>query len=139
MELAFIVGAVLGGLFGGFFMRYLMIEKSYRNGVEHNRRMQDLLNGQYELGVQRGISKARREYIERDKDRDNMLTTAGAIAGYLHATDVIDIPAGAPGENIMAAYITNIVNNYNKLDYDISFEEHIKSLLIHAFGVNKNG
>ena len=138
MVLAFIVGAVLGGLLGGLYMRYLMYERSYQEGIEHNRRMQELLNGQYNLGIQKGISEAKKQFLERDSTRDNMLVTAGAIAGYLYANGQMIIH-DENGDGVLVTYITNVANNYHGDNYGLTFKDYIKHLLIHAFGVRQNG
>ena len=139
MALAFIVGALFGGLVGGLYMRYLMYEQSYRDGIEHNRRMQQLLNDQYNLGIQRGISETRKTFIERDTARDNMLVIAGVIAGYFDANSTISLPSGTDAEDAVATYITNITNNYREDYYNVPFRDYVTSLLIRAFGVTSNG
>ena len=59
MELAFIVGMVLGSLIGGLYIRSVMSHRSYERCVEENRRIQLLLDDLFLLI---------RNYLLREKE-----------------------------------------------------------------------
>lgn len=138
MALAFIVGVILGGLFGGLYMRSLMGDKVYEQGIEENRRIQRLLVEQYKFGIQQGEKKARNELAKQITIRDNMLVTAGVRAGYMDNSSEINLPSGVEGEDRVAGYITTIVDNYIKCDNDMPFDEYIEYLLKSTFGVREH-
>lgn len=134
MELAFIVGAVLGGLLGGLYMRHLMTLKAYERGVEENRRIQRLLDDQYKIGKNQGRLEAENELREQNSNRDNMLVTAGSITGRMDNDGVINAPIGGEGDDRVTVYITNVVNNYIKTKNNMPFDEYIETLLTCMFG-----
>lgn len=135
MELAFIVGAVLGGLFGAFYMRHLMIDKAYKEGIEENRRVQQLLDEQYKFGIQKGEMNAKREMSKQNAIRDASLITASFKASHMNTIKEIDLPSDDEGSVRIVEYITTIVDNYIKCNNDMPFSDYVEYLLRSMFGV----
>lgn len=134
MGMAFIAGAVLGGLFGGFLMGHFMSLKAYKRSVEENRRIQRIIDEQYRFGVQIGEMNMRSEMSKQNAARDNMLVTAGIQASHMESIGTIDVPCGTGGDYRVAGYIANIVDNYIISNNDMQFDEYIETLLKDTFG-----
>lgn len=66
--------------------------------------------------------------------RDNLLVTAGARAGYMAAKDIIELPCGLEGEDVLAEFIVNAVSTYIKLPNDIPYDLFIEEALYEEFG-----
>lgn len=71
--------------------------------------------------------------------RDNLLVTAGARAAYMDSKDDIELPGGVEGEDILAEFITDMVDCYINLDSDIlgPFDTYIETVLFNKFGGDK--
>ena len=65
--------------------------------------------------------------------RDNLLVTAGARAAYMECLGLINIPKGLDGEDELARYISNAVDDYMGFGFDCNFDEYIETLLSRAY------
>ena len=68
------------------------------------------------------------------RKRYNLLVTAGARAAYMDAADKIKLPVGVTGEDLLARFVKNRVDEYMKKELDIPFDEYIESVLLEKFG-----
>ena len=69
--------------------------------------------------------------------RDNLLVTIGCRAGEMHCLGYIELPAGADGEDTLAAFATKLADEYMRSELDLSFDEFIESALEKRFAKNK--
>lgn len=71
--------------------------------------------------------------------RINLIVTAATRAAYMHANGCIDIPNSVEGEDYLAKWIEETVDNYFPYRQDDKpFDEYIENCLRIAFGVDKN-
>lgn len=70
--------------------------------------------------------------------RDNLLVTAGARAAYMDSKDCIDLPGGVEGEDILAGFIVDMVDQYMYADAICigvePFDVYIEKALLAKFG-----
>lgn len=73
--------------------------------------------------------------------RDNLLVTAGARAAYMDSKDCIDLPGGVEGEDILAEFIVDMVDQYlyaNAIAIGVEpFDIYIETALLDRFGGDK--
>lgn len=73
--------------------------------------------------------------------RDNLLVTAGARAAYMDSEGCIDLPGGVEGEDILAGFIADMVDQYlyaNAIAIDVEpFDLYIEKALLAKFGGTK--
>lgn len=75
--------------------------------------------------------------------RDNLLVTAGARAAYMDAAGHIDLPGGSAGEDVLAEFVAESVDNYiaalksGDSIADWGFDHFIETTLINTFGIDK--
>lgn len=67
--------------------------------------------------------------------RDNLLVTAGARAAYMECSRVIDLPSGVDGEEILAEFVTGVVDKYIDERINNPFDEYIENALKERFGI----
>lgn len=67
--------------------------------------------------------------------RDNLLITAGARAAYMECSRVIDLPSGVDGEEILAEFVTGVVDKYIDERINNPFDEYIENALKERFGI----
>lgn len=69
--------------------------------------------------------------------RDNLLVTMGARAAYMDMLREIDIPDGCAGEDVLASFVGQTVDDYlaesDKFVNCESFDEYIETALLKAF------
>lgn len=73
--------------------------------------------------------------------RDNLLVTAGARAAYMDGmTETISLPGGIEGEDVLAEFIVDMVDQYlyaNAIAIGVEpFDIYIEKALINKFGGN---
>ena len=66
--------------------------------------------------------------------RDNLLVTAGARAGYMDMQGYIDLPTGSAGEDELAEFIVELVDDYIRYECE-SFDRYIESALYGKYGM----
>lgn len=73
--------------------------------------------------------------------RENLLITMACRAAYMDCNGVIVLPSGSVGEDMLAEFISEMVDKYIAMTrddgLDIIFDEYIETSLINAFGVPK--
>ena len=69
--------------------------------------------------------------------RENMLVTMGARAGSMECLGYITLPAGAAGEDKLAAFVCETVTDYLNSDGDVGFDEYIETALTKKYGRDK--
>lgn len=85
-----------------------------------------------------GVSFVRCDECEYRQDhtlRDNLLVTAGSRVAYMHDAEHIELPHGVDGEQILAVYISQMVDAYLHCDsIDAPFDEFIEQALLQKYG-----
>ena len=69
--------------------------------------------------------------------RENLLITMALYAGDMNRADVIDLPIGVEGENELAEYCVECVDEFldhDVFDSDLPFDEFAENRLIKKFG-----
>ena len=66
--------------------------------------------------------------------RDNLLVMAGARAAYMNCNDKIDIPAGIEEEFKSSEFLTKVVDDYLRFDWE-NFDLYLETKLIEKYGV----
>ena len=66
--------------------------------------------------------------------RDNLLVTAGARAAYMNWSDKIDIPEGIEEEFKLSEFLTKVVDDYLRFDWE-NFDLYLETKLIEKYGV----
>ena len=74
------------------------------------------------------------EYKNVPEIRDNLLVTAGAKAAYMNYNDKIDIPEGIEEEFKLSEFLTKVVDDYLRFDWE-NFDLYLESKLIEKYGV----
>ena len=74
------------------------------------------------------------EYKNVPEIRDNLLVTAGARAAYMNCNDKIDIPEGIEEEFKLSEFLTKIVDDYLRFDWE-NFDLYLETKLIEKYGV----
>lgn len=67
--------------------------------------------------------------------RDNLLVTAGTRLAYMHANNTIVVPSGVYGEDEIAEFITDVVDEYIEENIDRSFDLYIEECIMVRYGV----
>lgn len=76
-----------------------------------------------------------------DRLRDDLLVSAGVLAGNLDYGGTIHLPTGVEGECELAMFISKLVDQYLTMnlktfkmtEFDISFDEFIETALINKY------
>lgn len=66
--------------------------------------------------------------------RDNLLVMAGARAAYMNCNDKIDIPEGIEEEFKLSEFLTKVVDDYLRFDWE-KFDLYLETKLIEKYGV----
>ena len=66
--------------------------------------------------------------------RDNLLVMAGARAAYMNCNDKIDIPEGIEEEFKLSEFLTKVVDDYLRFDWE-NFDLYLETKLIEKYGV----
>ena len=66
--------------------------------------------------------------------RDNLLVIAGARAAYMNYSDKIDIPEGIEEEFKLSEFLTKVVDDYLRFDWE-NFDLYLETKLIEKYGV----
>ena len=66
--------------------------------------------------------------------RDNLLVTAGSRIAYMDCQGLIDIPSGTSGEDVIAEFISNVVDGYIADDKNENFDEYIENAITKEWG-----
>ena len=74
------------------------------------------------------------EYKNVPEIRDNLLVTAGAKAAYMNYNDKIDIPEGIEEEFKLSEFLTKVVDDYLRFDWE-NFDLYLETKLIEKYGV----
>ena len=74
------------------------------------------------------------EYKNVPEIRDNLLVMAGARAAYMNCNDKIDIPEGIEEEFKLSEFLTKIVDDYLRFDWE-NFDLYLETKLIEKYGV----
>ena len=67
--------------------------------------------------------------------RDNLLVTAGARAAYMNYSDKIDIPEGIEEEFKLSEFLTKVVDDYLRFDWE-NFDLYLETKLTEKYGGN---
>ena len=68
--------------------------------------------------------------------RDNLLVTAGTRVAYLHCMELIALPWGVEGEEILAKYVVEVVDKYmTEPEVRVeNFDLYVEELLMMEYG-----
>lgn len=88
--------------------------------------------------IQLGVDVKRCDRCEHKNEnlyiRDNLLVTAGARAAYMDVEDIIELPTGLKGENILSGFIARMVDQYLREGSDVIFDDYIETELLSEYG-----
>ena len=66
--------------------------------------------------------------------RDTLLITAGIRAGSMWILNMIDIPTGVKGEEEVAKFISEAIDDWICFHSDVNFDEYIEMELLIKYG-----